>query len=73
MKVFELIQGLAALDRDLEIIVATDEEGNSFNPLHEVVLSKCYTDKWGSTEPVHPDDVPSYDEDDLHSCVVIWP
>lgn len=73
MKVSELRKRLSTFDDDLEIIVATDEEGNSFNPLHDVEVSQSYTDKWGSIEPVHPDDEASYNEGDLQPCVVIWP
>lgn len=54
---------------DMEIIISSDAEGNSFNELDEIITSLCYGD-----EMVHSDDVEEgyYDKADLVEKLVIW-
>jgi hypothetical protein len=63
MNVRELIEELSNLDGDLEIIVSSDEEGNSFNNLYSVETATCYRGADG-IELVHPDDRDNYDYDE---------
>lgn len=63
----------AALEQfpdDLPVILAEDEEGNDFNELYDVEVSKYIA---SDVSPVHPDDVDSYDPEDLTDAVVLWP
>ena len=63
-----LREALKGLPDDLPVILSRDEEGNGFNDLYYVEVSK-YIDG----EPVHPDDVDSWDPKELIDVVVLWP
>lgn len=70
MTVATLRHELADLPDDLPIIMSSDEEGNSFNKLYDVVLSKFDP---SDDEPVHPDDLDVYNIEDLTDVVVLCP
>jgi len=70
MNVKQLIDELSVLNPNLEVVVAEDEEGNGFEFLGDVIISKF--DKSGM-ETVHPDDVDEWDQDELITVVVLWP
>lgn len=72
MKVSELIEKLQELDPELKIYLSKDEEGNGFSTLVDVEESFFYTDDYES-RPIHPDDLPEYDDYKLFKAVVLWP
>ena len=77
MKVRELVEKLLNEDQDAEVFVASDEEGNSINPLWSAVASQ-YLDTGSEIDLIHPADIEAgeYDEDDIAdfgSGVVLWP
>lgn len=81
MNVKQLKERLEHFPEDLEIIVATDEEGNYFNTLEEIVVSYTRSEGW-DIRPVHRDDITDdpdnedfdgYFIGDLVQRVVIWP
>ena len=68
MTVKELMALLQEMDPDLEVFVASDEEGNSFKPLYSCSESKFM--RYGrEIEIIHPDDVTGAEKD----CVTVWP
>ena len=69
MKVHELMELLSALPQNAELWVSSDPEGNSFNRL------ACAEEEYMSVdmEPIHPDDLDDYDEDEVTLAVVLWP
>jgi hypothetical protein len=72
MTVGSLRAALANFPEDLPVLVASDEEGNSFEHLYDVEVSKYYEiDR--EIQTIHPDDVDEYDQDDLSDAVVLWP
>jgi hypothetical protein len=70
MKVSKLIEELQALDPEMKVIVAADEEGNSFRELDQVDVSHYEQDGW-EFNVFHPSDVD--DDDDYPQGVVLWP
>jgi len=50
MKVKDLVKKLQKEDPDLLVVVARDEEGNGFSPLHEFTLEKYVADSKYSGE-----------------------
>lgn len=73
MNVKEMREALDGLPDDLKIIMASDEEGNSYGELEDADLSFCYDDEHDGLRPVHPDDLDEYEEDELVQAVVLWP
>lgn len=69
MKVHELMELLSALPQNVELWVSRDEEGNAFNRLAYVEEEYMSVDM----EPIHPDDLDEYDEDEVTRAVVLWP
>ena len=65
MKVKELITELEKLPGDLEVLMSSDEEGNSHGILRAVELSPMNDE--GS--PCHPDDA----DDSKGHCILLWP
>jgi hypothetical protein len=77
MQISELIQKLQAnfeVYGDIEVLVSSDEEGNSFSQAVGFSVSDYYMDGY-SPEVLHPDDVEGYKEDGytLSKALVIWP
>ena len=68
MKVHEIIELLQKLPQDLEVVVASDDEGNSFRhiPKNWVSIEKFYNE-----DIIHEDDYSEYDLDELSEYVVI--
>lgn len=72
MTVGSLRAALTKFPDDLPVLVSSDEEGNSFEHLYAVEISKYYEiDR--EIQTVHPDDVDEYDIEDLTDAVVLWP
>lgn len=72
MTVGSLRAVLSKFPDDMHVLVASDEEGNSFEHLYDVEVSKYYEiDR--EIQTVHPDDFDEYDPDDLTDAVVLWP
>lgn len=69
MNVKELIAELKNYDPEMEIIVSSDEEGNSFSSLYTIGAAICYQDG-NEISLVHPDDIDDYDEDELDTVLV---
>lgn len=67
MIVREVVDRLLAMDQTLEVVVARDEEGNGFSPLHAVEDS--FMDADG--DPIHPDELQYFDNPER--AVVLWP
>lgn len=65
----DAVRGLAD---DLPVILSGDEEGNSFDHLWVVEVSKCCVED-DDIRPLHPDDVDNYNLEDLIDAVVLWP
>lgn len=68
MKVHEIIKLLQKLPQDLEVVIASDDEGNSFRhiPKNWVGVEKFYC-----SDLIHEDDYSKYKLDDLSKFVVI--
>lgn len=64
---------LAEFPDDMAILLSSDEEGNSFHRLWDVAVSKIYDLDDYEPSPVHPDDAPEYDPEDLQDAVILWP
>lgn len=71
MKVKELKEALKEIDDNLEVLIASDEEGNSFNLLFEVSPNSRGQIESGQWETFHPDDWDDFPE--LQPVVVLWP
>lgn len=56
-----------------KIILQGDAEGNYYSPMVGIEEAKCLEDKRHGCEVVHPEDVDSYDEEELKDVFVIWP
>lgn len=70
MKVREVIEKLQAVDPELDVWVAEDEEGNGFNKLWSVdVCDACPT--YYGIDIIHPDDLGDYNPEDLIKVVVL--
>jgi len=81
MNVKELKEFIADFPDDMEIYVASDEEGNDFNSLSYISSGEyAYEDNdqginWG-TSMLNIDDVDEkeiIEKNDLKECLVIWP
>lgn len=82
MTVKLLIEKLAKLDPEMEVVIAIDEEGNGYNPLEDVETNHMY-DKVSheiSLKELTPELIKQgYTEEDLPSddsavdAVVLWP
>lgn len=83
MNVQELRDLLSTLPDDMPVIISSDEEGNSFNPLSGVDISDSCFVKIGNEYNVGLRALTpelkrqGYGEDDVYEdgtpCVVIWP
>lgn len=74
MTVEELIAHLLKLPPDMDIIVASDEEGNDWDDLYYAPsVSWCVEDDTRcGLRPVHPDDIGTeYEQDELVQRVVL--
>jgi hypothetical protein len=69
MKVKDLIELLEKEDQNVDVIMASDSEGNGFNPLSCVETSLC-EDADGFIELVNEEDV---EDRDVKPCVCLWP
>lgn len=80
MKIGTLIDALKEFDPNLEVVLSSDGEGNSYSPAAEVTPELYIADSTWSGELVS-DDPDDYDDDedfeDQRECaepvVVIWP
>jgi hypothetical protein len=72
MNVNELRTALDSFPDDLEILVASDEEGNDFKDLACIQESFIHRDGF-EVNVLHPDDAAEYEEDELETALVIWP
>lgn len=62
----EVIEKLSKCDPNLEVFAAKDEEGNGYNEVDVYYIGESYwVDDGYEGNPVHPDDVDSYDLDEL--------
>ena len=70
MKIYELIALLERHDRELEVIMSKDGEGNDFSPLADVNEGSYRPDTTWSGEVV-----PEYDNEPPESipCITLWP
>ena len=77
MKVEDLLKQLEELDKEMEILVASDEEGNQINNLHSAQTEKyVYYDHVGEWEAVDPDEIEEYDDEykkQIKDYLVLWP
>lgn len=77
MTVADLIVKLHELDPNLTVMMAADEEGNNYDSLGDVEVSKWVGPMGYGGNPVHPDDVAEDhgvdDLTDLPQAVVLWP
>lgn len=70
----DLKAALQDLPDDMQIVLSSYDEGNSFAKLAEVEVGKYIPDDDYYASVVHPDDVHLYDADyDLEDVVVLWP
>jgi hypothetical protein len=71
MTVQDLIDHLSLLPADLPVILASDEEGNSFHPLTEIgrYYADNYPDFVYSDEDFEGEEIPDY----LSPVLVLWP
>lgn len=74
MKVREAIEILQNADPDTDIVLSSDEEGNSFRYPNISMGTMC--DQYGELVECHPDDIKSGEyrdfEDTIFPAVVIW-
>lgn len=74
MKVGELIEQLSEYDPEMEVLTATDEEGNNFHKVVTLEL-EMYVQDGREIEIHHPKDYEDgyYEGTYAPNCVVIWP
>jgi len=68
MKVHEIIKLLQKLPQDLEVVIASDDEGNSFRHIPENWVG---VEKFHYLDLIHKDDYSEYKLDELSEYVVI--
>jgi hypothetical protein len=79
MKVKELIDILGKLNKDAEVVLSSDGEGNNFSPLAEYGEGVYFPDTTWSGEFLDPKEDADYiseckeNGDDLVDAIVLWP
>jgi len=77
MQIKKLIAELQKLDGDLEVVLSSDEEGNSFSKLAEITGPMVYNNRETGFEKLTAGLVKAgYTEDDMmtgEKCVVLYP
>ena len=73
MTVDELKKLLRKLPNELEVIMSSDPEGNSFDTLN--VVEECSVTNDRELRPLHPDDIAEFKEDGgkVVRMVCLWP
>lgn len=75
MNVGDLIKELSFYDADMEIVVASDEEGNNFNRLSDIDESFATFHEY-EINLHHPDDIEEmedYEREEFVKVLCIWP
>lgn len=80
MKIKELLEQLNNIDPETEIIMSSDDEGNSFRKLHEIQINMSYRNDGYEVEVGHSvltDEMKleGYTEDDIfdgEKCIILW-
>ena len=76
MKVHELIKTLSQLPQDVEVILSSDPEGNSYDTAYDVAVAYYDPTDWGYL-PIDQDDLDDVgdgdENEDLVIGVYIWP
>lgn len=70
MTVHDLIEKLKTLPAHLEILIASDPEGNGF---HELYAAQVELIEPSTLDVIHEDDADEYDDGELEERVILWP
>jgi hypothetical protein len=79
MKVKELIAELMECDPELDVILSSDEEGNSFKKLYSTDNYPCLSEGYFLEEDAayfnldDDESLSEYDDSDLIRVICIWP
>lgn len=69
----ELIEELKRVEnQDLHVFMAADGEGNGYRPFGDVEVSEFHWDG-NEPQPIHPDDLDDYYEDECEPGLFLWP
>jgi len=74
VKIKELIKQLERLDKDLEVIIAKDPEGNGFNYLQEIDKTNIIKEESCLYDAIIcNEDLFEYSSDEYKGAVILWP
>ena len=73
MKVKELIKELSKINPELEVVMSSDGEGNSFSPLYDFYMGAYFPDSTWSGEFSYTDENDKYLSPEEINDICMWP
>ena len=73
MKIADLVEELLQMDQDLDVIMASDSEGNNFGPFSGFGTGMYIPDSSWSGMLYGKEDAEDWDKLYVENCVVFWP